>query len=116
MELPHCYIICFTLFSIIYANTEFKNLEKKLKGKIVGSVYLKGSTGYNERRIVHNALCEDIFPDLIVVPKSTEDVSEIVKITNEFNVNISVRSGGHSYTCTSIRKGKEKVRLEANCF
>ena len=81
------------------------NLEEKLKDKIQGPVYSRGTINYNKRRIVHNGLCENIYPDLIVVPKSTEDVSEIVKITNEFNVSISVRSGGHSYTCTSIRSG-----------
>ena len=49
------------------------------------------------------------------MPKSTEDVSEIVKITNEFNVSISVRSGGHSYTCTSIRQGEILLAYFQNC-
>ena len=49
------------------------------------------------------------------MPKSTEDVSEIVKITNEFNVSISVRSGGHSYTCTSIRQGEMSLSYFQNC-
>ena len=66
----------------------------------------RGTLEYHKRRFVHNALCENIYPDVIVVPKSTEDVSEIIKITNEFNISISVRSGGHSYTCTSIRHGE----------
>ena len=73
-------------------------------------VYSKGTYQYNEKRKVHNGLCKNIFPDLVVVPKSTEDVSKIIKIANRYNVPISVRSGGHSYTCTNIKK--EGIHLD----
>ena len=66
-------------------------------------VYWKGSPTYNKRRRTENGLCNNIFPDLMVVPKSTKDVASIVKISRRYNVPLSVRSGGHSYICASIK-------------
>ena len=73
---------------------------------IKGQVLVRGSVAYEKRRLIHNGLCTHLFPDWIVVPERTEDVVEIVKITNKYNVPISVRSGGHSFTCTSTKQGK----------
>ena len=75
------------------------------------NVYDKGSNQYNKRRIVHNGLCRNVFPDTVVVPKSTEDVSRIVKIARYYNVPISVRSGGHSFTCTNIKQRGIRIDL-----
>ena len=68
-------------------------------------VYLKGSRAYEKRRHVHNGACANIYPDLVVVPKSTSDVSTIVSVAREYQVPISVRSGGHSYLCQGTRPG-----------
>ena len=81
---------------------------EELRKSLNGSILIKGTLEYEERRLVHNALCETMYPDLIALPKSTLDVSNILKITNIYDVPISVRSGGHSYTCTSIKQGKDK--------
>ena len=54
---------------------------------------------------MHNGLCSHIYPDWIVVPHRTEDIAFVVQLTNKHNIPISVRSGGHSYTCTNIRQG-----------
>ena len=69
-------------------------------------VHFKGSIGYNTRRKVSNGLCKDIFPDLIVLPKTTKDVAQVVIISRYYNVPITVRSGGHSFLCTSTKRGK----------
>ena len=73
-------------------------------------VHFKGSTGYNTRRRVSNGLCKEIFPDLIVLPKTTKDVAQIVIIARYYDVPITVRSGGHSFLCTSTKQG------EKSCF
>ena len=93
------------LGSIIATSNPLKYVED-LKKYLNGSIFVKGSLEYEKRRLVHNALCDTIYPDLIALPKSTLDVSTILKITNQHDVPISVRSGGHSYTCTSIKQGK----------
>ena len=69
-------------------------------------VYQPGTKGYNAKRKVHNGLCVHMKPSLIAVPKTTKDVSALVRVANLFKMDISVRSGGHSYVCTSIRNGK----------
>ena len=73
---------------------------------IQGDVLAKGTINYEKRRLIHNGLCKYIYPDWIVVPESTEDVAAIVQITNKHNAHISVRSGGHSFTCQSTKQGK----------
>ena len=50
-------------------------------------------------------VCKYIFPDIAVAPKSTPDVSQIIKIARDFDVPISVRSGGDSFFCRSIKPG-----------
>ena len=69
-------------------------------------VFLPGSRGYEARRKVTNGLCSDVKPALIAVPETTKHVSDIVRLAKYFGRPISVRSGGHSYTCTSIKHGE----------
>ena len=83
-----------------------RDIIHKLKYLTNANVYVKGSHLYDTKRRIHNGLCDNLFPDVIVEPKSTYDVSEIIKIARNVNVPISVRSGGHSYICGSIRNSK----------
>ena len=78
-------------------------------------VYQPGTKGYNAKRKVHNGLCVHMKPSLIAVPKTTKDVSALVRVANLFKMDISVRSGGHSYVCTSIRNGKT-IAVFIVCF
>lgn len=91
-------------------------MAEEIRRSIKGSVYPKGTVNYEKRRLIHNGLCTHLFPDLIVVPLSTEDVAAVVKITNAYHIPISVRSGGHSFTCTSTKQGKfhQKKNLRRN--
>ena len=75
-------------------------------------VHFKGSTGYNTRRRVSNGLCKEIFPDLIVLPKTTKDVAQIVIIARYYDVPITVRSGGHSFLCTSTKQGEKSRSMD----
>merc|ERR1712128_288589 len=69
-----------------------------------GAVYLPGQSGFEEKRKVMNAACT-AQPAVIVVPNFDQDVSTIIKATRTNNLELSVRSGGHSYTCTNIKEG-----------
>jgi hypothetical protein len=44
-----------------------------------GNAYARGTHEYEERRPVHNGACRNIYPAIIAVPHSTEDVSLAVK-------------------------------------
>ena len=70
-------------------------------------VYLPGSNGYEAKRRVKNGLCAEIRPALIAAPKTTRDVSVLVRLAKTYKKEISIRSGGHSYTCTSLKQGKK---------
>ena len=83
-----------------------QDLVSVLQSSISGKVFPKGSYGYEKRRLVHNGLCNHIYPDIIVTPHTSEDVSAIVKIARQYNQVISIRSGGHSFTCTSLKHGR----------
>ena len=85
---------------------DYSDIIQVLEYSTNSNVYVKGSHLYNTKRRIHNGLCDNLFPDIIVEPKSTYDVSGIIKIAQKFKVPISVRSGGHSYICGSIRNSK----------
>ena len=99
-------LLCLCFVTLTRTHEANEDLVSLLQSSISGKVFPKGSYGYAKRRIVHNGLCSHIFPDIIVTPHTTEDVSAIVKIARAHNQVISVRSGGHSFTCTSLKQGK----------
>ena len=114
MQLSNLSVIFITFLASVQISTSISNKQiEELKRTVEGSVFVKGTLDYEKRRLVHNALCEKIFPDLIVVPKSTYDVSNILKVSSKYNIPISVRSGGHSYTCTSIKQGGIHIDLRS---
>ena len=84
---------------------DYKEVARVLRTTTFSEVYMKGSPMYEKKRKLKNGMCKYIYPDLVAVPKSTEDVSKIVKIAYHYHTPISVRSGGHSYTCQSIKPG-----------
>ena len=51
-----------------------------------------------------NAACT-AQPAVIVVPNFDQDISTIVKAAKANGLELSIRSGGHSYTCTNIKEG-----------
>ena len=93
-------------FCTDYISTSFidyGNVYREIKGLTYSDVYQKGSKNYRKRKLTQNGWCSHISPDLIVVPKSTSDVANIVKISRRYNIPLSVRSGGHSYICANIK-------------
>ena len=83
----------------------YREVAKVIKASSFADVHMKGSLMYEKRRELKNGMCKYIYPDMVVVPKSTEDVSTIVKTAAHYKTPISVRSGGHSYTCQSVKPG-----------
>jgi len=69
-----------------------------------GPVLLPSSSGYEEKRKVMNAACT-ARPAVIVVPNTERDIAVILQAARAENMEVSIRSGGHSYTCTNIKEG-----------
>ena len=76
-------------------------------------MFLRGSPEYENARAVHNGACRNIFPLLIVKPRNSEDVSAIVTVAVKYGIELSVRSGGHSFQCqgTKVRKAIRKKKI-----
>ena len=73
-------------------------------GSQSGLVLSPASPGYEERRKVMNAACT-ARPAVIIVPNTERDIALILEVAREEGLEVSVRSGGHSYTCTNIKEG-----------
>ena len=94
----------------IKMKSDIKMIAHIIKFSTTAKVGLFNTELYNNSQVVHNGLCKNIFPDLIVIPFSTEDVSRIIKITRQHTTKpISIRSGGHSYICSNIRQGINRI-------
>ena len=71
-----------------------------------GSIHPHHSYGYEKYRKVQNGACNRVlFPLVIIRPASTYDVAVGIKVARSHYIDISVRSGGHGYTCNNIKNG-----------
>ena len=103
-----------TIFSLtVEHKVDTYALAKRIRTKIKGDVYLRGSPEYESARAVHNGACRAIYPLLITTPRSTSDVSVLVRTASKYNLEISVRSGGHSYQCLGVKDGSLHIDLRA---
>ena len=83
----------------------YKHIASVIRSQTKSYVYLKGKNFYERRQKVRNGLCKYIFPDIVVAPKSTPGVSQLIKMARDIDLPISVRSDGHSFLCRSIKPG-----------
>ena len=82
-------------------------------GALARRILRRGDDGYEElRRRGHNALKPDRFPDVIVRPESEAAVVEAVRLARASGLQVKARSGGHSWTASSVRDGM-LIDLEA---
>ena len=60
-----------------------------------------------------NRICEGIRPACVLRPHNASDVSAAVRVAAETSTPLSYRSGGHSYTCNSIKPDSIHVDLRS---
>ena len=60
-----------------------------------------------------NKICEGILPLCVVRPRDAKDVSAAIKAARSSGTPLSYRSGGHSYTCNSIKTDSIHVDLRS---
>ena len=104
-------VLTFIITLVSALNVDVNELANELRHSIKGQVFVKGTHGYNNYRAVHNGACRHIYPALIARPLNTYDVSNIVKIANKYKIEISVRSGGHSYQCQGTKQYSLNIDL-----
>jgi FAD/FMN-containing dehydrogenase len=72
-----------------------------LKASLGGELLLPGSDGYDDTRIIWNAMI-DKRPALIARCSGTADVIAAVKFAREYDLLLSVRGGGHNIAGTAL--------------
>ena len=77
------------------------------KFRIKGQVVRRGDAGYEEARrsAVWHAGTPSRFPEVIVLAQDENDVIGAVRLAREEGRNVSVRSGGHSWSGSHLRDG-----------
>jgi len=71
------------------------------------SVLERDDAGYEAARrdAVWNELKPDRYPEAIVLAESEQDVIDAVRYAAERGLRVKARSGGHSWTASSVRDG-----------
>jgi hypothetical protein len=72
-----------------------------------------GDDGYEPARLsaIWNGYKPPRYPEAIVLARSTEDVVQAVRYASEHGLRVKARSGGHSWTASSVRDGALLVDL-----
>ncbi|MFW6074893.1 MAG: FAD-binding oxidoreductase, partial [Chloroflexota bacterium] len=81
-----------------------------LKGRISGDVTLPGDAGYDDARSVWNGMINR-YPSIIIHCASTDDVVNALGFAREQNLQIAVRSGGHSVAGHGTSEGGAVIDL-----
>jgi FAD/FMN-containing dehydrogenase len=73
----------------------------------------RGAAGYEEARhdAVWNGFKPERYPQAIVLAQSADDVVEAVRYAREHDLKVKARSGGHSWTASSVREGAVLIDL-----
>ena len=72
-----------------------------LSGSLGGSVLTTSSDGYDEARVIWNAMI-DKRPGMIVQCANTGDVSKAVQFARSHGLLVSIRGGGHNIAGKSL--------------
>ena len=72
-------------------------------------IYSNNSRDFSDSVKVANQRCEQNCPDVVIRPKTADDISNIMRMvhialtTYNTSIQISVKGGGHSYTCQAVK-------------
>ncbi len=81
-----------------------------LAGALSGTVLHPESEGYDQARLVHNALI-DRRPAVIASCRSTADIAEAVRFAREQGLDVTVRGGGHNVAGRAVADGALMIDL-----
>ena len=76
-----------------------------LQGLIKGPVLVPGTQPYDQARVIYQERFDNVLPLGVAQPLSAADVSQIVNWAVKENVQLTARSGGHSYAGYSTGTG-----------
>ncbi|MFD5142664.1 FAD-binding protein [Streptomyces sp. NPDC058401] len=76
-----------------------------LDGSMSGTLLEPHDAGYEQARLVVNQRYDDVRPQAVAYPATAEDVAACVTFARERGVQLTIRSGGHSYAGYSTGPG-----------
>jgi FAD/FMN-containing dehydrogenase len=84
-----------------------------MSGALEDLIRWRGGAGYEEARLdaVWHQRKPDRYPDGVVLATSEQDVVDAVLLAGERGLKVKARSGGHSWTASSVRDGGLLVDL-----
>lgn len=85
---------------VMLSSRAIDHLEKSLVGRVIRRTH----PAYEPSRTIWNASV-DKRPGLIVQPRSSEDVAEVVRFSFENGLSLSVRGGGHNHNGYAVSEG-----------
>lgn len=84
-----------------------------LRDQVEGEVICDFDAATNYSFDWGNKICEGIMPLCVLRPSGADDVAAAVKAARKTSLPLSYRSGGHSYTCNSIKPGSLHLDLRS---
>ena len=72
-------------------------------------IYSNNSRDFSDSVKVANQRCEQNCPDVVIRPKTADDISNVLRMvhialtTYNTSIQISVKGGGHSYSCQAVK-------------
>lgn len=69
------------------------------------------SLQYLDSAVVENFACADECPRYVSRPRNEEEVAEALRFASAHNLSVAIRGGGHSYSCSSTRRGAVMLDL-----
>jgi len=81
-----------------------------IKPRLRGSLHVRGETGYDEARIIWNAMF-DRSPGVVIRCAGAGDVIQAVRFANENKLDIAIRGGGHNIAGNAVCEGGVQIDL-----
>jgi FAD/FMN-containing dehydrogenase len=84
-----------------------------VQGNFGGAIVWRGDSGYEEARCgkMWNCRVPSRYPEVVVQPRSDDDIVAAVRLARKHGLKIAVRSGGHSWAASFLREGGMLIDL-----
>ena len=92
------YLIILIIFVLVHINSSFGGNWTKI-------AFGPGTKEFANSVVLANQRCQNNAPLVVVRPQETEDVRLAVKYARTNGLSVSVRAGGHGYTCSGVHRG-----------
>lgn len=80
---------------------------------VTGPVDLPGTSQYSSSKLLFDTRCDGSAPVAVFGVQSAHDIAQAMAFANRFNLQVTARSGGHSYVGASAQNGTMVLDIRA---